>query len=250
MAQRSWLVRRLIPGRAWAPRVMRAARRVPEGECGVVSAAACAASMAVPRARGEVDRARRVAVLRGCASRERRSTGPAPHAVTTGGARHRAPRRKHGHRSGPFTHLRHVGSDELELAVEQRHLARVAAGPGTALLECQIAAAHRSDSFGRRHPPERFEPRCPLGGCAREEFGEGAGTHGWLTKVAGSAGPPGGGPAGVPVTPRLALRSPRPTEGRPGTRLPDDADRGAVGAVVGDPVAVVEAAVDGDQPAL
>jgi hypothetical protein len=32
--------------------------------------------------------------------------------------------------------------------------------------------------------------------------------------------------------------------------VPDDADRGAVGAVVGDPVAVVEPAVDGDKPAL
>ena len=45
-------------------------------------------------------------------------------------------------------------------------------------------------------------------------------------------------------------RRPRRRWGGEELDVSDDPDGGAVGAVVGDPVAVVEAAVDGDEPAL
>src|ERR1035437_9478568 len=122
-----------------------------------------------------------------------------------------------GSRRAPsFAYLWAVGGDELVLAVGEGPLPRVAARPGTALLHRQIAATHRRDSFGRRHPPQRFKPRRTLGGCAREEFGEGAGTHWWVRKVDGSAGPPRGGPPGAPGKPRAARRARPRARGRAG----------------------------------
>ena len=64
--------------------------------------------------------------------------------VDTGGAASGA-----GCAGWSFADLRHVGSDELELVIDERHLARVAGCPGAALLHAQIAASHGSDPLVR-----------------------------------------------------------------------------------------------------